>query len=237
MAEVSSDIAVRLRSLEFAWPGRTEFSLSVPDFSIPRGEKLFLLGASGSGKSTLLSLICGITVPNKGTVEVDGTALSNLSGPERDRFRADHIGVIFQMFNLLPYATPLENILLPLSFAGERRRRLEDPKAEALRLTGALGLETELISSARAAELSIGQQQRVAAARALIGAPALIVADEPTSALDAGSQSAFLDLLMDQAEAAGATLLMVSHDERLAARFDRVEDLSRIAVAERRLRA
>ncbi len=228
-----SGAAVRLRSVYFAWPGRTSFSLEVSDFSVAKGEKLFLLGASGSGKSTLLSLICGIAVPDRGEVSVDGTALAGLSASRRDRFRAERIGVIFQMFNLLPYATPLENVLLPLAFAPERRRRLTDPQAEALRLTGALGLDRDLVMQARSQELSIGQQQRVAVARALLGAPPLIVADEPTSALDATAQRAFVDTLMAQVDAAGATLLMVSHDERLADRFDRVVDLSEVATSKR----
>ncbi len=219
--------AIELRDLAFAWPGRTGFSLEVPRFEVAAGEKLFLLGESGSGKSTLLSLICGIAVPQRGAVVVDGEDLARLSSARRDRFRANRIGVIFQMFNLLPYATALENILLPLAFAPERR--LPDPRAEALRLTGALGLDEALVTRARAAELSIGQQQRVAAARALIGGPRLVIADEPTSALDASAQGAFLDLLMGQVAAAGATLMMVSHDARLAERFDRVLDISQIA--------
>lgn len=225
--------AIRLRDLRFTWPGRTAFRMEVPDLRVARGEKVFLLGESGSGKSTLLSLICGINAPQRGEVEVDGTALGHLSAAARDRFRAERIGVIFQMFNLLPYASPLENILLPLSFARARRARVDDPRAEALRLTGALGLDPQLVCGARAAELSIGQQQRVAAARALIGGPALIIADEPTSALDTARQGDFLDLLMQQAEAEGATLLMVSHDARLATRFDRVLDLSQVAITSR----
>ncbi|MGI3163234.1 ABC transporter ATP-binding protein [Pseudooceanicola sp. 200-1SW] len=229
----SSEQAITLRDVAFTWPGRAPFTLRVPAFDLARGERLFLLGESGSGKSTLLSLICGINLAHQGRVEVGGTDLSALSAPARDRFRAEHIGVIFQMFNLLPYATPLENVLLPLSFARARRRQLADPRAEALRLTTALGLDEALVTQARAAELSIGQQQRVAAARALIGAPSLIIADEPTSALDAARQGAFLDLLMTQAEAAGASLLMVSHDARLADRFDRVLDLAQIATTER----
>lgn len=217
----------------FAWPGRTSFRISVPELTIRRGEKVFLLGPSGSGKSTLLALICGIATADSGMVEVDGTDLAVLSGPRRDRFRAERIGVIFQMFNLLPYASPLDNILLPLAFAPERRRRLGDPRAEALRLTGALGLPEALVLGAASSELSIGQQQRIAAARALIGAPSLVIADEPTSSLDAATQGAFLDLLMAQADAARATLLMVSHDRRLAGRFDRIIDLAAVAEVSR----
>lgn len=233
MTQAAQDQSVYLKDVSFAWPGRTTFSLHVPDFSVARGEKLFLLGSSGSGKSTLLSLICGISQPQSGAVFVDGTDLSKMTGAKRDRFRADTIGVIFQMFNLLPYTSPLENVLLPLAFSTTRRQAVSDPKSEALRLTRALGLDDDLVTRARAAELSIGQQQRIAAARALIGSPNLIVADEPTSSLDADAQSAFVDLLMEQVDEAGATLLMVSHDARLANRFDTVADLTEIATTSR----
>ncbi|SMP00515.1 ABC transporter ATP-binding protein [Shimia sagamensis] len=226
--------AIELKDVAFTWQGRTQFTLSVPNLDVVEGEKLFLLGQSGTGKSTLLSLICGITQPQRGTVVVDGVDLAALRPSARDRLRAERIGVIFQMFNLLPYASPLENILLQLSFAPERRKRLGNAQDEALRLTAALGLDDQLVLNAQTTELSIGQQQRVAAARALIGRPQLIIADEPTSALDANSQTAFLDLLMAQAEEAGATLVMVSHDARLANSFDRTLDLADIASTKRR---
>lgn len=155
----------------------------------------------------------------------------------RDRFRAEKIGIVFQQFNLLPYASPLDNILLPLRFAPERRGRVGDAQSAALILTDALGLGREIMASSTADRLSVGQQQRVAVARALIGAPSLIVADEPTSALDAGSQTNFLDLLFAQCSAAGSTLLMVSHDERLASRFDRSVRMEDIATLTREVAA
>lgn len=225
--------AVQIEDVAFAWRGRTTFSLAVPELSVAAGEKLFLLGESGSGKSTLLSLICGITVPDRGLVAIGGESISTMRPAARDRFRAENIGVIFQMFNLLPYASPLENILLPLSFAPERRARVSQAREEALCLTEALGLPADLVAHARTTELSIGQQQRVAAARALIGRPGLIVADEPTSSLDVSTQAAFVSLLMAQAEAVGATLIMVSHDARLAAQFDRCVDLKDISKVSR----
>ncbi|MBE1292953.1 MAG: ATP-binding cassette domain-containing protein [Rhodobacteraceae bacterium] len=221
--------AVEIKDVAFSWRGRTAFSLAVPEFSVAAGDRVFLLGESGSGKSTFLSLICGINLPDRGDVAIAGTSLSDLKPAARDRFRAENIGVIFQMFNLLPYASPLENILLPLSFAPNLRRRIKEPTSEALRLTRALGLPDALVLRAGTTELSIGQQQRVAAARALIGQPKLILADEPTSSLDASAQEAFVALLMEQAAAVGATLIMVSHDQRLAAQFDRQVDLSDIA--------
>lgn len=222
--------AIRVRDARYAWPGRGGFGLRIGSFEVARGERLFLHGPSGSGKSTLLALVCGIAAPDEGLVEVDGAELSALPASARDRFRAERIGVVFQMFNLLPYATALENVLLPLRFAPKRRARLGGgARDEALRLTGALGLPERLVARAPSAELSVGQQQRVAVARALIGAPSLIVADEPTSSLDADAQTTFLDLLFAQVRDVGATLLMVSHDPRLAARFDRSVALSDIA--------
>lgn len=217
-----------IEDLAFAWRGRAPFRLEVPGLAIGRGERVVLLGESGSGKSTLLSLICGIAVPERGRITIDGTDLTSLRAAARDRFRAERLGVIFQQFNLLPFATPLDNILLALQFA-RKRRAGANPRAEALRLTGELGLPEHQVLRASAGDLSVGQQQRVAVARALIGSPALIVADEPTSSLDATAQSAFLDLLFSQLEAAGSSLIMVTHDERLASRFDRVLRLEDIA--------
>ena len=203
--------------------------MDIDAFALEKGERALLLGASGSGKSTLLSLICGISAPQSGAVEVDGETISALSRRRRDRFRAERIGIVFQQFNLLPYASPLDNILLPLRFAPSRRARVGDGRKEALRLAAALGLTADIVEGGKAGALSVGQQQRVAVARALIGAPPLVVADEPTSALDADAQAAFLELLFAQTDAANATLLMVSHDDRLAARFDRVVAVSDIA--------
>lgn len=224
------DAALSLTGVRFAWPGRDGFGIEVPELRVARGERVFLHGPSGSGKSTLLGLICGIAAAQAGRVEVDGVDLGALRPAARDRFRAERIGVVFQMFNLLPYASAVENVLLPLRFAPARRARVgRGAQAEALRLTSALGLPEKLALSAPAAELSVGQQQRAAAARALIGSPGLIVADEPTSALDADAQGAFLDLLFGQAAEAGATLLLVSHDAGLAPRFDRAVSLPEVA--------
>lgn len=219
-----------LRDVRFRWPGRTSFTLSVPDFAVLPGETVLLLGESGSGKSTLLSLICGTVLAQAGLVQVAGTDLAALSGGQRDQFRVEQIGMIFQQFNLLPFGSVLDNVLLPLRFAPVRRSRVRNAHAEIQNLCAALGLP-ELLS-AKASTLSVGQQQRVAVARAMIGRPPIIIADEPTSALDATSQSAFLDLLFEQVQAHDSTLLMVSHDPRLGERFDRViamEDIAHIA--------
>ena len=220
--------ALSLRDVRFTWPGG-RFGLSVPQFDLAPGERVFLHGPSGSGKSTLLSLITGIVAPEAGTVALQGQALQGLRASARDRLRAERVGVIFQMFNLVPYLTPLENILLPLRFAPGRRARCAPPRDAALALTRQLGLPEDAVIAAPSSSLSVGQQQRVAVARAMIGHPPLIVADEPTSALDAQARAGFMDLLFDQVAQSGAALLMVSHDTDLAQRFDRVIALPDLA--------
>jgi len=223
---------ISLSDLNFRWGGHASFTLNVPDFTLIEGETVLLLGESGSGKSTLLSLICGTVLAQSGTVSLAGTDLSTLSNAGRDRFRAENIGVIFQQFNLLPFATVADNIQLPLSFAPKRRKRAGDAPREAARLCSALKLPPELINT-NAARLSVGQQQRVAVARALIGRPPIIIADEPTSSLDAGTQTAFLDLMFNQIAESETSLLMVSHDPSLGERFDRVVALEDIATIQR----
>ena len=218
-----------MTDVRFAWPGRRTFGLEIAGFTLGRGERVLLLGPSGSGKSTLLNLLCGVVQPNAGTVEALGTDLGGLAGAARDRFRAAHFGILFQMFNLLPYLSAVDNVLLPLGFAPERRRRGGSGDAEARRLLARLG--TADVADEPAARLSVGQQQRVAAARAMIGAPEIVIADEPTSALDADSQDSFLALLFADLERTGASLLMVSHDPSLRRRFDRVVPLGEIARA------
>lgn len=227
METTSHSIAVDLRDVQYTWAPRQPFSLSIPEFRVRSREKLLLLGPSGSGKSTLLNLMTGIVQPQGGTVSILGQDLGDLSTSGRDRYRAEHFGIIFQMFNLLPYGAVLDNVLLPLSFAPMRRMRaakVGGAEAEARRLLDALGLPT-VVARQSAATLSVGQQQRVAAARALIGSPEIVIADEPTSALDEDRQQDFLDLLFSQIEATHATLVMVSHDRRLAPKFDRVLEL------------
>lgn len=226
------DPIIDLKEARFRWPGRASFALSVPEFSVGKGESVLLLGESGSGKSTLLSMICGTILADSGTVDVNGTELKTLSGWSRDRFRAEHIGVVFQQFNLLPFGSVVDNIMLPLRFAPERRKRCSDPMARAATLCAALGLP-DGVASEKAANLSVGQQQRVAVARALIGEPPILIADEPTSSLDEMAQSNFLDLMFDQIAAQGSTLLMVSHDPRLGERFDRVVRMTDIVTIER----
>jgi putative ABC transport system ATP-binding protein len=223
---------VEMDGVHFCWPGREGFVLGIHRFHVVGAERLLLIGPSGSGKSTLLSLLCGIVTPDAGRIRVLDTDLGTLDAAARDRFRVEHIGIVFQMFNLLPYLSVIDNVLLPLSFSKQRRRRSMDgglsPDREAGRLLERLGLDPMALAARSAARLSVGQQQRVAAARALIGRPEILVADEPTSALDRKHQRRFLELLFGEAEAAGTTVVMVSHDETLAPEFDRVVDLTDI---------
>ncbi len=224
----ADDMVVAARDLVFAWERDTPV-LDIPEFSIARGEKVFLKGPSGSGKSTLLGLIGGVLEPQGGHLTVLGQDLRKLNGPKRDALRATHLGVIFQMFNLLPFLSLLDNVTLPCRFSPARRRAIESTgrsvEAEAERLLAALGLDRAAVKDKTVRELSVGQQQRVAAARALIGGPALLIADEPTSALDTDTRDAFLGLLIDECDARGSSLLFVSHDAGLTPHFDRSVDL------------
>jgi putative ABC transport system ATP-binding protein len=228
--------ALQLRDVHFAWLSAPRFAIGIAAFQVASGERVLLVGPSGSGKSTLLSLMCGVLLPDRGSVEVLGGELTKLSAAARDRFRGEHFGILFQQFNLLPYASILDNVVLPLRFAPARRARataLRSAAQEATHLLESLGIDAATARAGKAARLSVGQQQRVAAARALIGSPEIVVADEPTSSLDRDRQQGFLDLLFAEVARVGATLLMVSHDTALANRFDRVVRIDDIAVVER----
>jgi len=219
---------IDIEGLTFAWKQGPQI-LDIPAFRLDAGERVFLRGPSGSGKSTLLGLIAGVLAPQVGTIRVLGEDMAALSPPRRDHLRADHVGVIFQMFNLVPYLSVTGNVLLPLRFSPARRRAAgSDAAGEARRLLTRLGLEDEELLKRRVSDLSVGQQQRVAAARALIGAPELVIADEPTSALDTDARDRFIALLSEEVTRSGASLLFVSHDARLAPLFTRAVDLAAI---------
>ncbi len=219
---------IELRDLEFHWPGTAAACLDVALLQMSQGESALLRGASGSGKSTLLALLGGVVVPGRGSVQVLGADFVSLSARARDRFRADHIGFLFQQFNLIPYLSVVENVLLPCGFSTRRRDAAAaqgmSARGEAKRLLSRLDVDSSLWSRG-VTRLSVGQQQRVAIARAMIGRPELIIADEPTSALDEARKESFLDLLMQECAAAGSTLLFASHDAGLEKRFDRIIDL------------
>lgn len=226
----SASALIEIDALGFAWPGQAEL-LDIPHFRLEAGERLFLKGPSGSGKTTLLGLLGGVQVAQRGRVSLLGHDLGRLSAGARDRLRVEHSGYIFQQFNLLPFLAVRDNVELPCRFSARRAARATarhgSVAAAASELLERLGLGRAL-HGRRADQLSIGQQQRVAAARALIGQPELVIADEPTSALDADNRAAFLDLLFAECRAAGASLLFVSHDRSLAPLFDRALDLAEI---------
>ena len=229
-AAATSHAAIEIHDLLFAWPGKPPL-LQIDRYRIARGERVFLRGPSGSGKSTLLGLVGGVLTPARGSVQLLGTQVSSLSASRRDRFRGEHIGFVFQMFNLIPYLSVLQNVMLPAQFSARRAGRIGDRAAlrsEAARLLAALGLADPAMLEREVTQLSIGQQQRVAAARALLGRPELIVADEPTSALDHDARADFLQLLMDECAKQGSTLLFVSHDTSLSDLFDRVDSLAEL---------
>ncbi|NIF18043.1 ABC transporter ATP-binding protein [Pantoea sp. Cy-639] len=226
---------IELHDLVFAWPGQAPL-LDIPDFRLEVGEALFLKGPSGSGKTTLLGLLGGVNRPGQGSIQLLGQDLAALGQGQRDRFRVDHTGYIFQQFNLLPFLSVRENVELPCRFSNSRASRASQRHGSidqaAAQLLAHLGLDDPALLARRADSLSIGQQQRVAAARALIGQPELVIADEPTSALDADSREAFIRLLFEECRTAGASLLFVSHDQSLAPLFDRhlsLADLNRAA--------
>lgn len=223
---------IDITGLRFTWPKGLSTVLEIEQFRVDRGELLFVMGPSGSGKSTLLGILTGILLPQRGEVEVLQHRITRLNGVSRDRFRADYIGYIFQMFNLIPYLSVTENVILPCQFSAARKKRAllqaSSLSEEALRLLGHLNLKDPELLKKPVVELSVGQQQRVAAARALIGDPELVIADEPTSSLDSDHREAFLRLLFDECRRSGATLVFVSHDPSLAPFFDRVVELNKI---------
>ncbi|MCU9840420.1 ABC transporter ATP-binding protein [Ruegeria sp. WL0004] len=216
---------MRIERLVYRWPVAARSTLGIGALSLASGERLFLHGPSGCGKSTLLSAIAGVVDVPTGAILVADKDVGALNGGARDRFRVDHIGMIFQVFNLIPWLSALENVLLPCTFSKRRLERSgEDPAGTARNLLDELGLSDPSLASKPASELSVGQQQRVAAARALIGKPDLILADEPTSALDEVAKAAFVDLLARECAEAGTALLFVSHDRSLEHHFDRSVD-------------
>ncbi|MCE2917025.1 MAG: ABC transporter ATP-binding protein [Rubrivivax sp.] len=217
--------AIAIAGLRYAWPGTHEAVLDLPALDIAASDQVFVQGASGCGKSTFLGLVAGVLVAGRGQVRVAGVDWAGLAPSERDARRAATLGVIFQQFNLLPYLSVVDNVLLPCRLSASRAGRCEGGMlAQARRLLARMGLP-EPAWTRPAARLSVGQQQRVAAARALIGGPDLVLADEPTSALDSDTRDRFMALLREQCTAVGSTLVFVSHDRRLAQGFDRVVDL------------
>lgn len=192
--------------------------LGIERFEIARGEQVVLVGSSGGGKTTLLNIISGITLPDSGRVVIDENDITGMAEVVRDRFRAERIGFVFQTFNLLPAFSALENVLLGMSFSD----RVDRGKANAL--LDRVGLSGRLHH--RPSQLSVGEQQRVAVARAMANSPSLLLADEPTANVDTANQDNILDLIRTACTENQISLLMVTHSPDVAARFDRVEQLA-----------
>ena len=225
---MNTDPVLQVQNLRFGYePGQT--LIDIGSFTIRKGESVFLRGPSGSGKSTLLGLIGGVLTPDAGSISISRQDITDITPGQRDQIRADYLGIIFQQFNLLPYLSVIQNCTLPCRFSAIRKQRAIKMSgtvmAAARTLVTALGLSEDHLSRP-VGELSVGQQQRVAVARALIGGPDLIIADEPTSALDHDNRDKFIELLNSQRDAFSSSLLFVSHDNTLAAHFDRSESLN-----------
>ena len=219
--------ALRLMDVSHAWVDRPPL-FEIGSLTLPQGQHLFIQGPSGCGKSTLLSLLAGVLQVQSGLCEVLGHDMAKLTQVQRDVLRGEQIGVIFQQFNLLNYLNVEANVLLPTrlfqSRAASSAKEWGNPKKQAESLAQALGLKPSLWRQP-VNTLSVGQQQRVAAVRALMGAPQLLIADEPTSALDESNQLEFLDLLLQTAQRQQASVVMVSHNPKLASRFDQVFEM------------
>ena len=225
--------AIVISGLRFGY-GADDDILDIPELRIANSQRVFLYGPSGSGKSTLLAMIGGVLIPREGTVAILGEEISGMKSAARDHFRADHVGFIFQQFNLVPYLSVIDNVCLPCRYSPRRLKRASDADGSlvesAIHLLSSLGIDEEL-RSRRSTDLSVGQQQRVAAARALIGQPELIIADEPTSSLDANRRREFIDLLLSECSRASSTVIFVSHDASLATHFDLAIDLEQANAA------
>ena len=224
---------IDMRDVQFGWSNDHPL-LGIDRLVVGAGERVFVHGPSGSGKSSLLGLLAGVTTPQRGTVSVLGTDIARLTPAARDAFRANHFGIIFQMFNLLPYLSIVQNVTLPCRFSAPRRTRAGERggmDAEAQRLLSHLDLADVAASHRAVTQLSVGQQQRVAAARALIGSPEVVLADEPTSALDTDRREAFLRLLFAECAERKSALVFVSHDAGLKHLFDRTIALADINTA------
>lgn len=207
--------AIEVKQLRFSYHPENPL-ISIEQWSVSKGEQIFLYGPSGSGKSTLLNLLCGILSPQSGEINLLDQPFGHFSSRQRDQFRARHIGVVFQEFNLIPFLTVKENILLAAYFAQQKNQQLVNERVR--QIFSRLGLADELLPR-RADELSVGQRQRVSIARALINQPEILIADEPTSALDTENCDEFMHLLLENAEQSACTVLFVSHDQGLKSHF------------------
>ena len=213
-------LAVEIRDVRFRYPGAAVDCLDIELLQVEAGARVFLYGPSGSGKSTLLGLIGGVIPVQQGTLNLLGKNIAHMRPAICDRLRADHIGFIFQQFNLIPTLSCLENISVPLLLNGVSRRDAEARSREAMKL---VGLESK--TREQPTNLSGGQQQRVAIARALVHEPRLIICDEPTSALDKDTGAKIMELLHEVAKAPNRSVIVVTHDTRIFRYADRMTEM------------
>ncbi|MGI9277744.1 MAG: ABC transporter ATP-binding protein [Endozoicomonas sp.] len=227
---INTSLAVDIKDLVLKIQDHT--CLEVPSLQIQKGEAVLIRGENGSGKTTLLRVLSGLLEPDSGEVAVLGTDIKSLPPARKDQFRADHIGYIFQRFNLLPYMPAIDNILLPCGFSKRRKEQVTrqgtTPQFEAYQLMAQLKLEDPGRLRTLTGKLSIGLQQRVAIARALIGSPDLILADEPAASLDQASRKTVYDLLISVCRANQSTLICISHDNNCNDAFDRTLSMADI---------
>ena len=221
------DNIININSCIFKYKNSTDNIINIKSLVVRSGKHVFLKGKSGSGKSTFLNLLSGILELENGNIEVLGVNLKTLNNLQKDKFRADNYGIVFQELNLLPYLSVEKNISLASEFSKEKANNIKDIGHEIDLLLNALEFPHSK-KNIKAMELSVGEQQRVAVARALLGKPKIIIADEPTSALDSDAKEKFMNLLFTQVEAQNSTLVFVSHDEELARYFDLVYDFDEI---------
>lgn len=213
---------VDLKGLKFAWTEHDPL-IDLASWQVQAGEQLLISGPSGCGKSTLLALIAGLMTAPEGDVSLLGHRLGRMPAAARDRLRADHMGVIFQQFNLIPYLSALDNMVLACRLSSRRSAKFSSLAAmrqAAMTMSNKLDLEPSAMRRS-VTRLSIGQQQRVAAVRALLGGPELVLADEPSSALDAKRELQLIELLTRQCRKQGTALILVSHHQALEGHFDR----------------
>ena len=219
---------INLKNIVFNYPEEPSFVLKLAELAIEKNSRVFIEGPSGSGKTTLLSLLTGLVHPQQGDIEVCGTNITSLNLVQMDQFRADHFGIIFQLFNLLDYLTVIENITLACEFSKSKKEKALKSsinlKEEAKKLCLELDIPIQLFDKT-IKNLSIGQRQRVAIARALMGKPDIIIADEPTSALDDQRKEQFMRLLIQECEKYHSTLVFVSHDMSLKQYFKKIVTL------------
>ncbi|MDB9762816.1 ATP-binding cassette domain-containing protein [Alphaproteobacteria bacterium] len=217
---------ISVENLQYSLGNKIKFSMKIKKFILKKSDSFLIYGDSGAGKSTFLNLLSGTLNPQEGIVKILGKNISESSSGMKDKVRGDHFGIVFQTFNLLPYITVKNNILLGKAYSN--RKQLVSNNDEVKILMDKLSLNYKELIDRKAYELSIGQQQRVAVARALIGKPEIIIADEPTSALDKVNQNEFINLLFQSLDENEQGLIMVSHDKKLSNKFKIVKNITEI---------